>query len=286
MSDDYKRLSDAFKGYNLVSGIFSILQNFDAPYDVPWKSISGIGHFLDLEYFGNVSGDKIVSPYINKMTYDSSTGLSDNARRTIGYIIINLFRTNWVKQWATMSLEYDPIQNYNMVEEYTGTDDITYGKRVNDSGNTSLRKTGTDTEETDNTTERTDDLTETTTPQLTGHKEENVYAFNSATASPIRESDETSGGSNAVDRTGTQTTEIDQSVTTTYNTTETGTTGNQTTESGTDSRETGHELTRSGNIGVTTTQQMIESERNLWMWHYFYDIVFPDVDRVLTIQIY
>jgi len=31
---------------------------------------------------------------------------------------------------------------------------------------------------------------------------------------------------------------------------------------------------------------MIESERNLWFWNFFYNVVFPDIDRVLTLQIY
>lgn len=44
-------------------------------------------------------------------------------------------------------------------------------------------------------------------------------------------------------------------------------------------------LTRKGNIGVTTSQQMIESERNLWFWSYF-EKVFADVDNILTLKIY
>ena len=42
---------------------------------------------------------------------------------------------------------------------------------------------------------------------------------------------------------------------------------------------------RSGNIGVTTTQAMLESERNLWMWNFF-DQVYKDVDSVLAIAFY
>ena len=42
---------------------------------------------------------------------------------------------------------------------------------------------------------------------------------------------------------------------------------------------------RSGNIGVTTTQQMMESERNLWMWNFF-DQVYKDIDNVLSLPIY
>ena len=46
-----------------------------------------------------------------------------------------------------------------------------------------------------------------------------------------------------------------------------------------------NELTRSGNIGVTTSAQMIEENIRLWIWKFF-DSVFKDIDRVLTIGVY
>ena len=45
-------------------------------------------------------------------------------------------------------------------------------------------------------------------------------------------------------------------------------------------------LTRKGNIGVTTSQQMIQAQRELLLWDYFYKVVFPDLDNFLTLQIY
>ena len=42
-------------------------------------------------------------------------------------------------------------------------------------------------------------------------------------------------------------------------------------------------LTRSGNIGVTTTQQMLTSERDLWKWNFF-DQIFSDLDRELALM--
>lgn len=61
------------------------------------------------------------------------------------------------------------------------------------------------------------------------------------------------------------------------------------TEHGTTSQErtsdTNHTLTRRGNIGVTTSQQMITQERELWFWQFF-DQVFVDLDKVLTSPIY
>ena len=44
-------------------------------------------------------------------------------------------------------------------------------------------------------------------------------------------------------------------------------------------------LKRSGNIGVTTSQQMIESERQLWLWNFF-ESVFSDIDKILVLKIY
>lgn len=48
---------------------------------------------------------------------------------------------------------------------------------------------------------------------------------------------------------------------------------------------TDRSLTRSGNIGVTTSQQMIESERELWLWNFF-EKVFEDIDNILVLKIY
>ena len=43
--------------------------------------------------------------------------------------------------------------------------------------------------------------------------------------------------------------------------------------------------TRSGNIGVTTTQQMILDDREVWMWNFF-DQVYKDIDSVLSLPFY
>ena len=47
-----------------------------------------------------------------------------------------------------------------------------------------------------------------------------------------------------------------------------------------------HYLRRNGNIGVTTTQQMLESEIELWQWNFINDYVFKCADKLLTLPIY
>lgn len=53
----------------------------------------------------------------------------------------------------------------------------------------------------------------------------------------------------------------------------------------TDNLVESNELTRSGNIGVTTSAEMIEENIKLWIWKFF-DSVFKDIDRILTIGVY
>lgn len=52
-----------------------------------------------------------------------------------------------------------------------------------------------------------------------------------------------------------------------------------------ESRTNNHVLTRSGNIGVTTSQQMLQSEIELRQYD-FYASIFKDLDKVLCLRIY
>ena len=149
---------------------------------------------------------------------------------------------------------------------------------------------------------RPDNTTQTDTKNLSDNETNKVYGFNSSVGVNDSERSETHTGTDTVTNTGTVTTANTgtDSVTntgtvrtvtsgtdqTTYNTTDADTGTIQHADGGTDSETITHRLTRSGNIGVTTSQQMIQSERELVMWNYFREIVFPSVDKILTLSIY
>lgn len=259
-----KRLNDVFPGWLTGAGIFATLQTFP----VPWRN-ENISGALDIEYHGNVSGEKIISPLVEKIR--SGDTLTDAEKTMLATSILAVYGVNWGKQWETLSFEYDPIENYSMREEMTNDETVTeYGKSTTLTDNLTHGKTGTET--------RTDNLTDTTTPNLTTNKENAVYGFNSSAAVPTGEQEQTATGTNTETHTGTEQKQ--------YNLSETDT-GTQTTlDGGSDTHTRNYTLTRSGNIGVTTSQQMIESERAIWVWNFFRDVVFPDIDRVLTIQVY
>ena len=258
---------DIYRLYEVTpaaGGIFTALQTLD----VPWQE-SNISSMLDMEYYGNVSGEKIVSPLVRKKLSDGELSAADQL--AIATSIFAIYGTNWAKEWATLSEIYDPIANYDMEEKLTN--DITQMAH----GKTHTR--------TDNTTEqRTDNLshgktgTETQTPLVTKQTNDSTYGFNSSTAVPSGSRSESSGGTDTMTY---NTTETDTGTSTMHNT---GTVTDA--DTGTDTNTRNYTLTRKGNIGVTTSQQLLQSERDLWKWVFFNDVVFPDIDRVMTIQTY
>lgn len=355
------RLKEVFPGWK-TGAIFTALSS----RNVPWADVFA-GLAIDFDYYGNFSGNKIISGLVENIL--PSDGVLTSVEITILCdVIMGLYSLKWGKLWETMNFEYNPIENYSMVEEMTDDETVReYGKTSTRTDNLTHQRTDNLTSErtdnlshqrtdnlaseridnlshqrTDNlTSQRTDNLssqrtdnlthgktgTETETPNTTTQDNNRVYGFNSVNAVPsdsrtiqntgtnqkaynTQEVDtgtqtQTNTGTQSQTNTGTQTdlntgNQI-QTNTGTQTERDTGTqrqanTGTQTeTEAGTqtfvdggsDTQTRNYMLTRTGNIGVTTSQQMIEAERELWrMWNFFRGIVYPDIDRVLTIEIY
>ena len=391
-----KRLNKVFPNWILGGGIFTAM-NQRSP--LPFSDVAPAT--LDLEYFGNISGNKIVSPIIDNVVAGDTIQTAE--RELLADVIIGLYYKKWEKLYNTFNLEYNPIQNYDMVETMRNDETIhAYGRTDTRTDNlshvtdrtdeTTHNTTDTRTDNLSHVTDRTDEIThnttdtrtdnlshaktgtdeteydisEVTTPNLTNNTDNSVFGFNSVAAVGSDSSASTATGTNTVDKTGTETktynltdrdtgtqataktgtetTDIDitETSTGTQATAKTGTettdiditetsTGTQTTaktgkdttdvditETNTGTQTTAktgkdttdvditqtdtgtqtnaatgrdvdtrnYQLTRQGNIGVTTSQQMIQSERDLWLWDFFHSVVFPDVDRVLTIPIY
>ena len=210
--------------------------------EVPWADL-GISTDLDLFYVGNRSGGKYVSPMINLLLEDGK--LTNENLLLACSTAVNIFGTAWERQYATLSLEYDPISNYDMEE----------------------RETPAETTDTETPAE----VTRTRTPQqekVTNARVDSIYGYNTtvATASPSGSSEGTSQNEVIADEVIKDTTDT----------------------AGTRVHTVDNErvLTRKGNIGVTTSQQMVESEHALWRWNFFLDVVFPDLDKIFCAMIY
>ena len=318
-----KRLNDVFSDGITGSGIFTAMNTIQAlPFDVSPL-------IMDIEYFGNISGDKIVSPLIDRIV--TGDEISATEKQKLSNIIISMYYERWGKLFDTMSLEYNPIQNYDMVEQMEDDETVQeYGKTLQRTDNLTHTKTGNDTETNNLQEQRTDNLSDqrtdnlsksvdrtvtetydtedTETPNLTNSTDNTIFGFNSLVGVESDAQTVTATGSTTKDKTGTVETETDESETNTgtqttqhtgtstnaktgtvqmsHNTTDSDTGTQNTVSGGSDTSTRNYTLRRSGNIGVTTSQQMIEAERNVWLWDFFHTVVFPDVDRILTIPIY
>lgn len=267
------KMHDVYANYETDGGVFSPMVN------APWvDTMPGLN--LDIAYLDGHSGERYCS---NLIKYRLVLGVLPAENRTlISNILWSMFGIQWARLWATMKPpDYDPLTNYQMQESEEGTNssirtpDLTKG----DTG--TVQTSGRDT--------RTPNLTKTETGNVkddgsaTSTNQNNVWGFNSTTSVPSDMVDGSSTNESTTTRdltekeTGTDTTERSNTDTYNRNYTEKGTD----TTAGTSSRK----LTRTGNIGTNTFQNLLQQERNTWMYNFF-EQVFKDVDSVITIPIY
>jgi len=251
-------LRDVFSGWEDGHGIFDALRNVSG--DIPWANDENIDDAtLDIAYFGNHSGGKFCAPVVKTFLTDEEE-VSQSGRTKIAKILVAKYLTGWKHLWEANEAVYSPIHNYDMTEERTR-------KKANseaESARENQSHTGTDTLQ--------HGLTETTTHGMTNTQ--NIYKFglNTDPQNP-KQSDRnvsTDGGQTVVADSGSdvQTKNLADSKT-----------SNRNLAGAEDETEQVH---RAGNIGVTTTQQMIQQERELWIWNYF-DQVFTDLDNELAL---
>lgn len=164
----------------------------------------------------------------------------------------NKYQINWKKLYDTTVLEYNPIENYDRMESWTDTNDETStSARDNTRNNTSTVKS-TSTNEVMNSVNVTDQNT----------------AFNAGLADhakQITDGDTTEKGN----ITNTET-------------------GKDTENENVNGERTGRHTRNGrahGNIGVTTSQQMIQSERDLVVFN-LYDVIAESFIENFCLMVY
>lgn len=167
--------------------------------------------------------------------------IEDFISKTLINIISNKYRNKWNKVFETYKLDYEVLSPYNI----SITDNTEDTMTSNDKFNTSR----------DNRQEGTENSTNNDTTQS------NVYAYNSAVASPNENS----------------TTDTSLNSTTTQNNTTTGNDNRDYTRDNSIKKT----ITRKGNIGNTLPQEIIERQRKL-LDTLLYDIIFKDIATVIS----
>nr|DAM10505.1 MAG TPA: Portal protein, Proximal tail tube, phi29, mature virion, VIRUS.3A [Caudoviricetes sp.] len=164
----------------------------------------------------------------------------------------NKYQINWKKLYDTTVLEYNPIENYDRMEDWTDNDDETSTSARDNTRNTTNSVKSTSTNKVMNSVNVTDQNT-AFNAGLTDH------------AKQITDGDTTENG--------------------TITNTETGKdTENESVNGGRTGRHTRTGRAH-GNIGVTTSQQMIQSERDLVVFN-LYDVIAESFIENFCLMVY
>lgn len=250
-------LSDAFSDWLDDKGIFSEMEN------MPWsEDVSA--ELLDMDYFGNHSGMKKCSPLLYALMEDDYT-ISDANRLKLANLVTSRFLPNWEALWRTYHLTYNPITDYSITESGSSSG-TTSGTRGTMSSGTN---TGTD----DTSFVHGESIAKT--DAVMGTEDSSHYGFNSSTASPV------DSRANSYSETASEThTGTDQN-------NRTLNLANSASESETTSGTKGdsYSKTRSGLTGAKSIQELIRTERELWIEDFF-TRVYSDIDSVLASLIY
>ena len=164
----------------------------------------------------------------------------------------NKYQNNWKKLYDTTVLDYNPIENYDRVEDWTDTDDETTTSARDNTRNTNNTVKSTSSNEIMNSVNVTDQNT----------------AFNAGLADHAK-----------------QITDGDTTENGTITNTETGKdTENESVNGGRTGKHTRTGRAH-GNIGVTTSQQMIQSERDLVVFN-LYDVIAESFIENFCLMVY
>lgn len=245
-TDEPLTLREAFPTWKTGGGIFIAITALEG-YVPPWSASGVSAVSLDLQYFGNHSGKKRISPLIDSMLdYElDPVELFPADIDILALTIKELYSKNWTNLWNSFNLTYEPLVNYDITETLTKTDTNT--GTVTDAGTLTHGAT----------------INTVTSVDATGAG--NAFGFNSAVAVPV----DTTTASN--DGTNTET--------------HSGVDSNGNTQTNNLTNETTSTFTRKGDASVRSAQEIINAELKLWQTKFF-DIIFADVDTVLSIQVY
>ena len=199
-----------------------------------------LGPFVDLIYGMGVGSDEANDLF--RFDYaDAYTPYTDDQIKRITKLLFKVNYRKYEKLIDVYKADYNPIQNYDMTETMT------------DVRTPNLQASTTSTASTSTTSKINQTQTSTDTPN--NYQQTSVRSVN-----PYDDSGMRSESHNVVTDSGSRTTttaysgDPDNATSSSTGTTTATNTGTETTE---------HTGSRSGNIGVTTSQQMLESELDL-----------------------
>lgn len=254
--EDYFLFDGIFNKQSLVEKIYEVYGATDDIDEQTYLRVS-FDSVLRINYgCREVDNTVLCTGFINDFTPITDA----NTQTSILSLLLTKFYYKWQKLLDNVYAQtYNPIENYDRQEDtslsYEGSENVTR----NVDSDRKIKGTTADT--------RND------TSSANSSSQKNIFAFDSAEASP---SDSDSGTTTATG-TGSSNSTVDNSDTEKRTETE----GHSFTDRKNVTASRIH-----GNVGVTTSQQMLESEVALRMKHDFFNTVYEDIANTLLKPIY
>ena len=205
---------------------------------------------LDNFYFYSWSGDKWIAPVVEKF-YDADEGLI--GRGMLALMFMEVYKVQLDRLWEDFVTEYDPVASYDVHEEMNYDHD----------GGGTREKQGT---ETNTRTGSINDYGTVTTRNK-------AWAYDSNSSSDVSESTVTYGAT-GVPRSTLYNDVMDTKV---Y-----GGRIDTSTETADDTL-TSHKY---GSLGIASPAQLLKLDIELWRLNFYTTILFPRIDKFLTLPIY
>ena len=249
----YKELNDYFPDALGGNGIFTAISQ------ITW--FPGVIPAHVDTYFMLKHGDKLASKVCDKFA-DADGHITGQKLTDLANVLHNAFFVNWEHEYKTLTVQYNPIENTDYIEE------INDKSHKENEGNSVT------------TGEMTTTNTNVTTGKFSSTNDVNVAGFDSATNVPA--SDSTSSSNYTGD--GTDPLTVTSTTTTDYKDKD----HNPMTVDASGSEDGTYDRTvrKHGNIGVTTNAQMISSDIDVWKLNNFYDILCCDICKVIALSIF
>jgi len=268
-------------------GILSCLTN---NFDVPWAGVID-GQVLDDDYYGNRSSNKIIAPLVEKFVDEN--GISDANMVRLARVIYAKYGNNWQRAYDALMEEYNPIWNVDGTETITleggkRKKTFTKGQQKNKEEYGDYTETLNKDGVTDTVSDKahTDDIVsgarkKTTKSQIEGFNSPDFSDANKEIVDDDQVTDQNKYGLH-------ETENIQGERVNEYSKKENNFEDGQRTD--TDEDDAYRDVTtnkRQGNIGVTSTQNLLTQEMEFRLAYSLMDsIVFPDVDKVMCLSIF
>lgn len=245
--EQFVRLGNVFPNINIF------YNNFYKTFSIKFKSfIDTISEHSDIDFFRQYLYQnklKTLSSLVTEIIDDTSLqkysdlySLSESSFQQLSSLIEKKYSEKWNKLWDTLNYNYDAIRPYDMTTNET----IGEQQSGNTTSNSVIDDTGSDT---------------TTSKVILDKTEDSLYGFNSLQSTPSNKSENSSEN-------------IDSSESKNKSTRNDNTTHGRT-------NHIDRELTRKGNIGNITQQELIKQERDVSQY-IIWDTIYDDLNRVLT----